>query len=396
MSRSTGWNRGRINLGAAVVCGLLWGCDVREALGPTQIPAERHIGFVAGSVLDSRTLSGTPGARVEVVGLGRATTGTDGTWVLPNLTAPPADSFITIRAEAEGYVLAATTVDLRQGWIPSLLLTPLAAPTIVGPAGGTVSGSGGATVRIPAGALAAPVPITVTLLPEIAAQPIQTPDPVQGVAGLHLGPSGTHFAKAVEVMLPLLAPVIPKSRLLVLTLDESTLRWDSVGTAVLSEDGRLVTFSTDHFSLFQASRPSNSTRLQWAYKAGTTSPALPASAQETLAGCTKGPNTVPSKTVTKETSLSFQLGVAYVGLTASVTASIGIKKTISSVPVPIPAGSTVKVLATLMKETHSGMIETWTEELLDNKWIKVGFSEFKPVTYNSFYYDVVTQKCHKQ
>jgi hypothetical protein len=75
----------------------------------------------------------------------------------------------------------------------------------VGPAGGTVTGPNGTQVVVPAGALSAPVLITIT---PAAGRPL--PPGMQALGTTYdLGPSGTHFAVPVTVTLPLNPAQVP-------------------------------------------------------------------------------------------------------------------------------------------------------------------------------------------
>jgi alpha-tubulin suppressor-like RCC1 family protein len=78
-------------------------------------------------------------------------------------------------------------------------------PNQVGPAGGTVAGPNGTQVVVPAGALSAPVLITITTA---AVRPL--PPGMQALGTIYdLGPAGTSFAVPVTVTLPLDPALVP-------------------------------------------------------------------------------------------------------------------------------------------------------------------------------------------
>ncbi len=124
---------------------------------------------------------------------------------------------------------------------------------VIGVAGGTVSGTDGTTVTIPAGALTSDVTITLTPMPSLAA-----PANVRW-AGLpySLGPNGTQFAEAVTVTLPFspnqLAPGSTSNQVAVYTAPEGSTSFTSLGGTVV--DSTNVQVQTTHFSFFAPGAP---------------------------------------------------------------------------------------------------------------------------------------------
>jgi Cys-rich repeat protein len=120
----------------------------------------------------------------------------------------------------------------------------------IGAAGGTAETVEGASVEIPAGALAQPTEITIT---ESASEPA----PVHAITvgkPYVLGPEGTKFPVAVTVTLPFDASAIPAGRsasdIVVYTAPLGSTEYAALPTVVA--DGAHVKATTLHFSVFVA------------------------------------------------------------------------------------------------------------------------------------------------
>lgn len=130
----------------------------------------------------------------------------------------------------------------------------------VGPAGGTVSGPNGTRVVVPAGALSAPVVITIT---PTAARPL--PPGMQGLGSTYdLGPTGTSFALPVTVTLPLDPTQVPAGAR-ILMLHELHVAggdaWEALpGLALGATSVSAQTTSFSHTTLTLGASPPSITR----------------------------------------------------------------------------------------------------------------------------------------
>ena len=122
---------------------------------------------------------------------------------------------------------------------------------LVGPAGGTVAGSGGASVVIPAGALAVETAISAVGLADIAALPESALPFLAFLGGAQFGPAGTEFALPVTISFPLDPPLPPGTAVNLLIWDEIAAAWVDEGfAATLAADGASLSAQVTHFSLF--------------------------------------------------------------------------------------------------------------------------------------------------
>lgn len=111
---------------------------------------------------------------------------------------------------------------------------PPPAATGIGPAGGTVTGSNGATMVVPAGALSQTVNLQIT---EIAASSASVPAGVQPASAIYaLTPHGTTFAAPVTVTVPFDASRVPAGRTLqaLKTTDTARTQWALLGGTTVS------------------------------------------------------------------------------------------------------------------------------------------------------------------
>lgn len=223
----------------------VWGCDTRDATGPDGAPERQEIALIAGGVVDATTLKGIPGAVVDVTEVGTTTTEGNGNYAFSSLRALPPTPRITIRAEARGYIAASIEVDLREKplRIPAVKLTRLAPPQKIGPSGGVVTGTGSASIRVPAGAVDHVTSLTLTSLPITAEPSGRGRRTILMLAAVHVGPENVHFAMPVRVTLRLWKSMAPDSRLRVVREDGSTTA-NADDVAVVSADGLSATFST--------------------------------------------------------------------------------------------------------------------------------------------------------
>ena len=123
----------------------------------------------------------------------------------------------------------------------------------VGPAGGTVTDSGGASVFIPAGALDAETAITVKTVPGKDDLPSESQPFLPMLGGARFGPSGTEFNFPVTLTIPVDPPVYASDTITVLYWDDLEGRWTALqGPVTVVPGGRAVTVETTHFTLFSA------------------------------------------------------------------------------------------------------------------------------------------------
>ena len=118
----------------------------------------------------------------------------------------------------------------------------------IGPAGGTVTSSNGASVTVPAGALSTSVAIVATALADPTAPPSTT---VVGAA-VTLGPEGQQFSAPVTVTLPVDATLLPAgkttSAIVIYTAPAGTTTYAQLATTVV--DATHVSAKVSHFSNF--------------------------------------------------------------------------------------------------------------------------------------------------
>ena len=126
---------------------------------------------------------------------------------------------------------------------------------MIGAAGGTVVGPNGAQVVVPAGALSAPVAITIT---PSAARPL--PAGMQGLGTIYdLGPAGTSFAVPVTVTLPLDPTQVPagaRVRMLHQRHVAGADTWEELPGLVVGATGASAqTTSFSHFAVAHGNPP---------------------------------------------------------------------------------------------------------------------------------------------
>jgi hypothetical protein len=123
----------------------------------------------------------------------------------------------------------------------------------VGPAGGTVTDSGGASADIPAGALDAETAITVKTLPGKEDLPPESQPFLPMLGGARFGPSGMEFNIPVTLTIPVDPPVYASDTITVLYWDDLEERWTALpGPVTVLPGGGAVTVETTHFTLFSA------------------------------------------------------------------------------------------------------------------------------------------------
>ncbi|MBN2071073.1 MAG: hypothetical protein JW814_06400 [Candidatus Krumholzibacteriota bacterium] len=125
--------------------------------------------------------------------------------------------------------------------------------TVIGPEGGTVTDPGGASVIIPAGALASETRITVNTLQEKGDLPEENQIFLPMLGGGEFGPDGTVFAIPVTMTIPVDPPLQPTDKVTVLYWDDTEEGWSRLESIVsVAPDGMSVTFESTHFSIFSA------------------------------------------------------------------------------------------------------------------------------------------------
>ena len=123
----------------------------------------------------------------------------------------------------------------------------------IGPSGGVVTDSGGASVTIPAGALDAETAITVNTLPGKEDLPSESQPFLPMLGGAEFGPSGTEFNLPVTLTIPVDPPVGASDTVTVLYWDDVEDRWTALhGPVTVLPGGTAVSVETSHFTLFSA------------------------------------------------------------------------------------------------------------------------------------------------
>ncbi|MEZ4397802.1 MAG: hypothetical protein R3C71_12925 [Candidatus Krumholzibacteriia bacterium] len=122
--------------------------------------------------------------------------------------------------------------------------------TTIGPAGGAVTGSGGAGVEIPPGALAVDTAISAAGV-DAAGLPGEAQPYLGFLGGAEFGPEGTQFALPVTIHFPLDPPLAPGSAVSLLCWDPVASAWvDESFPVTLAADGASLSAEVTHFSLF--------------------------------------------------------------------------------------------------------------------------------------------------
>jgi RHS repeat-associated protein len=196
--------------------------------------------FVAGRVIDARTGRPLAGAVVVVV----ASNGAAAPEPQPEQTTPADGRFRlpvgagthTLLVARGGYTPALRSATVSVGGGVDVFdprLTPAADPATIPPAGGSISGTAGLRLDVPAGALAAATPVAVTALEE-QSLPALLPygwSP-RGAAWIDLG--GAALASPATLTLPVEAA--DGTSLAVARLNAGTLQWH-VKEVVTAADG---------------------------------------------------------------------------------------------------------------------------------------------------------------
>ncbi|MCA9588607.1 MAG: hypothetical protein KC657_24995, partial [Myxococcales bacterium] len=149
----------------------------------------------------------------------------------------------TLKATREVYARPGDAVDV--GVVKLVTRDP--AVTVIGPAGGTASDSQGLIeLIVPAGALAADVPIVITPVAARDELPALLPDNTLSMYGYVLEPSGTTFATPATIRLANYKNLPTSLEIPVGSFDPATARWEHEGVAVW--DGQRFVHAVTHFS----------------------------------------------------------------------------------------------------------------------------------------------------
>lgn len=125
------------------------------------------------------------------------------------------------------------------------------ASNTIGPAGGTVSDPGGASVTVPPGALSEAVEITVKTFQDPESGPYPTGPLPNFWGGLELGPSGTEFDKPVTITFPTRQPLNPGGDYQLFVYDPDEQRWENAKRPLtVNPDGTTLQGQVSHFSVF--------------------------------------------------------------------------------------------------------------------------------------------------
>ncbi len=121
----------------------------------------------------------------------------------------------------------------------------------IGSAGGTVSDAGGASVTIPAGALAAETAIDVATYKLAGACPNPTGPVPDYLGGAMFGPHGTQFAVPATVTIPCSQDLTPGDQFPLYVWDDVETAWAQTEfIATVAADGKSFSAQVTHFSVF--------------------------------------------------------------------------------------------------------------------------------------------------
>ncbi len=172
-----------------------------------------------------------------------------GNWYLPptDLSAEQADTFAN-----GGFYVSIVTSGNPNGELRGQLAMPPpeVAVKLIGPAGGELNTPDGVSLRVPPGALAAPVPISAVRLEGTDALPAPIADPLVPLnAAVGFGPTGTEFALPVTLSIDLEKAAPPGASQPVLVHDPETGTWRETDfIATVNDDGDSATVDLTHFS----------------------------------------------------------------------------------------------------------------------------------------------------
>lgn len=175
-------------------------------------PVRTQDGFIRVSVRADNTQAPLAGALLNVAGPSAAQVTPTGPGQFEVRVAPGATYMVT--ATAAGFVAVSKQVQVpsREGLASSVARLVLALPpalpgVVLDPAGGNIDAGNGVTLRVPAGAVAAPTAVTLVIGSKVSAPQEPVPDGPQGPVNPALGtleitPAGLAFALPVEVVIP--------------------------------------------------------------------------------------------------------------------------------------------------------------------------------------------------
>jgi hypothetical protein len=200
-------------------------CDPRQALGPdTPKGGPRAI---AGEVYNSATGAPLADARVEIDGIGTASTDGAGRYQMGNQEDVGNVSELALHVEAPGYGSVSRLVEFESNVIqmPRLYLTPLVAATVIGPEGGEYTFPNGVKVQAEGGVLGDRVSVGVTILAAGASGRVGDPAGGGMTGTFHVSPAGTRFSRPLRISIPLAGRAEPLSKVYLYRFDRGTRRW---------------------------------------------------------------------------------------------------------------------------------------------------------------------------
>ena len=231
--------------------------NTSAALRVTVVPPPPHtdaVGLIHGIVMDSRAQQPLHGVRVSARGVtGAVVSDAAGRFAFP---APGTGRFALFFAR-RGYVTArrdAYVLSERQATVGEVRLHPYdPTPTLVTPAGGTVTDATGKVQAIfPPGAVSQPIPVSATFFGAEPDFPLPMPEGTVFVAGVQMTPEHTSFLQPVTLRFANdlgFAPgtPIPFAFASHDPEDPSEGFYDS-GMATVTTDGAFVELQVAHFS----------------------------------------------------------------------------------------------------------------------------------------------------
>jgi len=221
-------------------------------------PAGDDCGWITGTVYDAAGRLPLAGARLTVEGLdARLYTGADGKIFFPiaGLTAGDPVRTVVLNITAPRFLDAQREVRVKRGRYPrvdDVFLVPAdPAVSVVTPAGGTAADSSG-RIRLdfPAGAVAAPLQVSLTEIPFGAALPNAMPSPSVWTFAFDVSGDTTE-----ELLLPARVRVAnflgfaPGTPVPVGWYNRRAHRWEHDSMSLITADGQFMEFYITHFSV---------------------------------------------------------------------------------------------------------------------------------------------------
>ncbi len=120
---------------------------------------------------------------------------------------------------------------------------------LIGPGGGELT-TNGYRIVIPGGALSADTAIVINPLSESNLPGMMPAAAERLIAGAQFVPDNTRFNKNVDIVIPLETPLTVGDSYGVFVYNKERDRWDFYNTATVGTDGKSISFTLTHFSVY--------------------------------------------------------------------------------------------------------------------------------------------------